>query len=63
MRYLLTEIIEAESCKAVDSIVAKNLLDIPGCQRASLLQFARHRKEHIIRLSLLKKESWKEAMN
>lgn len=63
MNYLMTQIIEAETTREVDSIVTKNIFEIPGCQRAKLTIFARKRKEHIIRLQLQKKVSYGIEMN
>lgn len=63
MMYLITALMDCNSQREVDSLVEKNIFQIPGNQRAKLCQYANRRKQHIVRLNNQKKESWKEQLN
>ena len=60
---LITQIIEATSCREVDRIVDVNLLKISPYSRATLCNFANRAKMRITRIERMKKETWKEQLN
>jgi hypothetical protein len=60
---ILTQIIEAETTREVDSIVTKNIYNIDSKSRNFLCSFANKRKRNILRIEREKKESWKPELN
>ena len=63
MRYFISELMAIDNCREVDRYVENHIFEIPGNQRAKLSIFANHRKQHIIRLNLEKKQSHKLHLN
>lgn len=61
--YPMTEMMNADTCEAVDRIRDKYLDMLPYNQKVLCWQFARKRKEHILSLEAMKKESWKTQLS
>lgn len=63
MLHLITQLIEAESQRAVDKIVEDNIYKIPGNQRSKLCAFANSAKRRINRIQRERKKSFSDLLN
>jgi hypothetical protein len=63
MTGLITKILDAKTAREVDKIVAENIFQLPGNQRAHLCHFANDRKAYLVRIVRLENEVWAELKN